>query len=143
MTKLRVYKSKIEYGFLLAFFLLVILVIFGLIIKKESMSSILINGGIIIAIFVFLCYGIFSIRYFIDGETLKIRNGFIYRKDIEISNIKSIKKSNSIISSPAAVFDKIEINYNKYDSVLVSPNDKESFANDLLAINPSIKLQLK
>ena len=55
----------------------------------------------------------------IYDNILKIRNSFLYSKDIDIYEIKSITKSNSLISSPAAVFDRIELNYGKYDSVLV------------------------
>ncbi|GAL89385.1 hypothetical protein JCM19538_1380 [Jejuia pallidilutea] len=35
------------------------------------------------------------------------------------------------------------MNFNKYDSVLISPNSKQLFINDLLLINPEIKIELK
>jgi hypothetical protein len=114
-----------------------------MILKGESNNSILVYGSILFLILIFLCYGTFSIRYIIEGNTLKIRNGIIYSKDVDIYNIKSIKQSYSIISSPSAAFDRIEVNFNKYDSVLISPNNKQLFINDLLLINPEIKIELK
>ncbi|WP_052414996.1 PH domain-containing protein [Jejuia pallidilutea] len=143
MKDIKVYKSKIEYGFFAVFFLLVIASIFLMILKGESNNSILVCGSILFLILIFLCYGTFSIRYIIEGNTLKIRNGIIYSKDVDIYNIKSIKQSYSIISSPSAAFDRIEVNFNKYDSVLISPNSKQLFINDLLLINPEIKIELK
>jgi hypothetical protein len=143
MKDIKVYKSKIEYSFFAVFFLLVIASIFFMILKGESNNSILVYGSILFLILIFLCYGTFSIRYIIEGNTLKIRNGIIYSKDVDIYNIKSIKQSYSIISSPSAAFDRIEVNFNKYDSVLISPNNKQLFINDLLLINPEIKIELK
>lgn len=59
---------------------------------------------------------------------------------IDINQIKSIEKSNSILSSPAASRKRISIKYGKYDDILVSPKNQEDFIQELLKINPDIKL---
>ena len=77
--------------------------------------------------------------YTIDGNKLKIKCGFFTYKPIEINDIKEITKSNNIISSPAASFDRIEIKYGKFEEVIISPKDKFEFAKYLTNLNPKIK----
>ena len=81
--------------------------------------------------------------YVIEGGNLKIRSGFIYRLDVEISTIRKINESNSILSSPATSLDRLEIIFNKYDSVLISPKEKAAFIKMLLEINPNIEVNYK
>lgn len=85
---------------------------------------------------------IWGIRYIIDQEQLIIKTGFPYKVKIDIKTIRKIRKSNSILSSPAASFDRIEILYNKYDDILISPKDRAAFIADLLEINPNIEIIL-
>jgi hypothetical protein len=81
--------------------------------------------------------------YVIDKESLKIKSGFLYNAIIDIHSIRKIEESNSPLSSPAASFDRLEIIYNKYDSILISPKDKHSFIQDILKINPSIEIKYR
>lgn len=57
--------------------------------------------------------------------------------------MKKISKSSSIISSPAASFDRIEITYGKFDELIISPKHKLKFAADLQKINPNLINTLK
>ena len=50
----------------------------------------------------------------------------------------TLSKSSSIISSPAASFDRIEITYGKFDELIISPKHKLKFAADLQKINPNL-----
>lgn len=77
--------------------------------------------------------------YTIDHDQLKIKCGIFSYQPIDIHEIREISKTKSIISSPAPSFDRIEIKYGKFDTIIISPNDKLSFANDLSLINPTIK----
>lgn len=89
--------------------------------------------------FLFSCFLIFRTYYVIDEqERLIIFCGFRYAT-ISIANIKSIKKSNSILAAPAASLNRIEICYNK-KRVDISPKDKSRFIDALLNINPSIEV---
>ncbi|MBS7332625.1 MAG: PH domain-containing protein [Weeksellaceae bacterium] len=102
-------------------------------------------GTIVIGIlFIFMTYLLFSTVYTIDSYSKKlvIQSGFIFHKKIDIEHIKAIKKSRSWISSPALSIDRIEISYNTYDSVLISPKNREQFIQELQQINPNIELQL-
>jgi len=62
---------------------------------------------------------------------------------IPISSINTIKETDNIISSPAASLDRLEIFYGKYDSIIISPMDKNEFIQDLLKINPNIEVDYK
>ncbi len=86
---------------------------------------------------IFVISSVTTIRYVIDKDMLLIRSvGF--KSVIPIRSIRRVKASNSILASPAASLGRLEIFYNKYDSVLVSPKDKQAFINDLKTINPEI-----
>lgn len=87
-----------------------------------------------------IIYICFDIKYFIKENNLIIKSGFIKMGSIDINQIKSIEKSNNILSSPAASLNRISIKYGKYDDILVSPKNQEDFIQELLKINPEIKL---
>ncbi len=61
---------------------------------------------------------------------------------IDIGKISRIRKTKSLISSPAWSLDRIEIFYNKYDSVIISPKNRKEFIQDLQKINSSIIVEL-
>jgi len=61
---------------------------------------------------------------------------------IDISSIRKIEATNNIISSPAASFDRLEIFYKTYESIIVSPKNKDEFLSDLTRINPKIEIKL-
>jgi len=46
--------------------------------------------------------------------------------------------TNSILSAPALSFDRIEIFYNRFDSIVISPGDNAAFIADLKEINSAI-----
>ena len=109
-----VFKSKISYGLLsLIILLFVSIIVFG-ILNSRSFEATLIPSGILILTAFIMIYLFLSTRYIIEGEILKIRSGFIFKKDLEIKKILSISKTNTIISSPAASFDRIELKYGKF-----------------------------
>jgi hypothetical protein len=92
---------------------------------------------------IFLFHLFVTTYYIIDGGQLSIRSGFLVNIKIEISSITKVMKSNSFLSSPATSFDRIEIRYNKFDSVIISPSDKSAFTEALRNLNPSIEVKLE
>ncbi len=84
-----------------------------------------------------------SISYTIIEDELKVKAGFLVNTKIPISSIHKIKETNNLISSPAASLDRLEIFYGKYDSIIISPLDKNEFIQDLLKINPNIEVDYK
>ncbi len=138
----RIYKSKVSYGLLTAVFL----IMFGPLMFQ--LSDFTLNTqrifGILLLIgtFALILHMFLRTIYTIANDKLKIRSGFFSYKPIEISEIRKITKTNNIISSPAASFDRIEIQYGKFKSIIISPKDKLNFCKDLNGLNPEIKITL-
>jgi len=133
------YSSKVSYGLLTVLFI----VFFGPLILNLIKSGINLNSTLI-SLFLMIIFGLithmlFNTEYTIEENKLKIKCGFFAYKPIEINEIKEITKSSSIISSPAASFDRIEIKYGKFEGMIISPKDKFEFAKYLTNLNPNIK----
>lgn len=139
---IKTYKSKISLGlFLFVNVPLIALVVFPFLSDRGNELNVTVLL-VILPILLFINYTLFSNRYTINENKLEINGGVLYRLSIDISQIKKIEKSNSIWSSPAASLDRLEILYNKWDSVLISPEDKEDFVFQLKQINPDIIVKL-
>ncbi|MGB6153743.1 MAG: PH domain-containing protein, partial [Pricia sp.] len=140
---MKTYKSKFGFG-ILGF----ITIIFGLIIgfmvyQNEPPKAILSVSGILLIVYGFCLHLNFSTEYTIaDDGILKIKCGIFYNKNFEINKIKSVAKSNNLISSPAPSLDRIELTYGKFDTIIISPRDKIGFAEELIRINPDIENKL-
>lgn len=93
---------------------------------------------VISCVITFIAHMFATTYYIIDGNELKVRSGFIINITIDINKITKIVPTRSILSSPAVSLDRLEIFYNRYDSVLVSPKDKEGFIAGLKAVNAGI-----
>jgi hypothetical protein len=85
----------------------------------------------------------FQTVYTVENRELKIKMGFFSFRSININEIKKISKTNSILSSPAASFDRIEIEYGEFGSVIISPKRKLSFSRELVQLNPKIENKLE
>ncbi|WP_188506475.1 PH domain-containing protein [Parapedobacter pyrenivorans] len=81
-----------------------------------------------------------STYYIINSDQLIIRSGMLYRKRVAISSIRKVKATRNPISSPAPSLDRLEIFYNKFDSVIISPKDKAAFIASLIKLNPEIEV---
>ena len=138
----RKYKSKVSYGLLIA----ISLIMFGPLMFKLSdytLNTQRIFGVLLLLItFAWILHMFLTTLYTVDNTKLRIMSGFFSYKPIEISEIKRITKTNNIISSPAASFDRIEIHYGKFKSIIISPKDKLNFCKDLNELNPEIKIVL-
>ncbi len=98
--------------------------------------------GLLIIVNAFVLHLFLKTDYTIENEELKIRSGFFKEKPIAISEIKAIRKTNSIISAPAASFDRIEVKYKVFNTIIISPKDKKDFIQHLKKINPNIDNQV-
>ena len=69
---------------------------------------------------------LFSIKYTIEGKTLRVDYSFFYSERINIDEITEIVNTHTFLSAPAASLDRIEITYGK-NCVVLSPKDKQKF----------------
>lgn len=102
-------------------------------------------GGFVLITLVsaFIAHLFLSTVYTIAGNTLNIKAGFVIRKSIDIHTIRRLKETNNLLSSPAASLDRIEVMYNGYHTILVSPENKKAFIAELTSINPAIEVKWK
>ena len=106
-------------------------------ISNEKFSGILVS----FAVFAFVCWMIFGIQYFLDGQFLIIKNSFFGKTKIDINEITKVEKTSNMLSSPApSLTGRIEIYYEN-KSIVISPKFFEEFKNELLRINPNINFK--
>ena len=132
------FKSKVSYGILIVIFLFFFAPIIIGIINNGITKNFFVLNEILIPIYAFILYLFLSTDYTIDKGKLKIKTGFVYNKYLDIEKIKLITETNNPISAPAASFDRIEIHYGEFSSVIISPKDKIGFIKELMKINPNI-----
>lgn len=133
-----VYYSKVSYA-LLGF---IFLVFFGPLVPSflsvGLTKPIVLTSLFLVVLFLLIVHMFFYTTYTIDKDELKIKCGFIRYKPFKIKDMKKVSKTSSIISSPAASFDRIEITYGKFDEIIISPKDKHQFVEELQKINPNL-----
>lgn len=71
-----------------------------------------------------------STRYVVDHELLQIYCG-PFRWKIRLDEIESLRATRNPLSSPALSLDRVMIRYRNGRRVMVSPQDKEKFADAL------------
>ena len=133
-----VYKSKIGVELIL-----ILAVAFGLIAVPMLFSGdykpLILNVLILVGIF----YILSKTAYTISNKNLNVKCSFLVNIDIDIDSIRKIKETYNPLSAPAASIDRLEIFYNKFDTILISPKDKEAFINHLKRINPTIHVDFR
>ncbi len=133
---MKIYQSKIDYwlGLPLIYpFYLSICSIF----KGEWIGVIVFLGLISLIITISI-----STKYMIEDNFLIVKSMFVVYKKIDIHSVKKIEKTNSILSAPALSLDRIRIQYNKFDEVLISPKEYQEFMSSMTSINPNIEVKL-
>lgn len=132
------FKSKID-----LWFILFLVLLFGLILVRLVYDQSWIAFAFILFVVAFIVQMYSTTFYSIENKKLLIKCGIFYNLSIDIANIKRISDSYNIISSPALSFSRIEILYNKFDTVLISPKDKLRFIEAIEKINPQTEIKIK
>ena len=137
------YKSEFGYG-ILAFITLPMGSILGLMLYlDEPFEGVLTVVGIMVSVCLFFVYiNLVTVYTVTDDGILRISCGPFHNKGYDVNKIRSIAKSSSLISAPAPSLKRIELTYGKYDLIIVSPKDKNGFAEHLTTINPAIHNKL-
>jgi hypothetical protein len=111
----------------------------------DSIEMVLAPIGILILLLSVLITVTFFTTYYEIQENLLVVSMFFYKTKIKISEIKTIKYSNSIIKTnfykPGFHHRGIEIVYHKYDDIFISPNNRDQFIERLIEQNPTIEIR--
>jgi len=130
----RVYRSRFGWEIFVPAALLLAAVFVLLLTKPVAWLGLAIVG----LTFAWMIHLFLNTHYTIEENRVTIVCGFLYRKEINIQSINSIRESRSILSAPAPSLDRLEIRYGKHQRVLVSPRDKAGFVSALRTINGQI-----
>lgn len=84
----------------------------------------------LLAAFGLMAWFLVSTFYQVEGEVLVIRCG-PFRWRIPLAEIKSVRNSRSVVSSPALSLRRLQIDYGVGESILVSPADAAGFVKAL------------
>ena len=82
-------------------------------------------------------------KYVIDRNCLIVKGGFLLCSTYDISSIRSISPSKTLLSAPALSIDRLKIEVKGGDVVVVSPLRKQEFIAKLLDINPAIEVKMR
>ena len=116
--------------------LVLVLICVVMLTNPVSLSGLFIVGLLVL----FLVYLFINTSYTIKDETLYVKCGFLYNSQISIKSITKITETANILSSPATSIHRLEIVYNKFDSVQISPKDKDEFIQTIKMINPKVEV---
>lgn len=88
-----------------------------------------------------------SVDYFILNEFLVVKTPFT-TTSVDIKTIRKVQTNRSFLrmgrdNATAPSRDALEIHYQKFETLLVSPEDKNEFIRDLLAINSQIQVRVE
>lgn len=129
----QVFKSKVDFIIILLIAILLFVPIVPLLISDFSFADLMIY----VVIFLFIIKLLFSISYIVDDKILVIKYLFFFSETISIDEIISIKPTRSMLSAPAASFDRLQITLNN-KIVIISPRHKKRFIDLLCTYNPNI-----
>lgn len=132
------YKSKIDLWLIIILTLVFGGIVIFSVIKKEWIGFIF---AIIPTIFIWDMFK--STFYIITEEELIIRCGIFYKLVIKITDIRKISESNDLINSPALSIDRLEILYNRFDTILISPKKKYEFLQSIETLKPDIEINFR
>lgn len=133
-----------KFNFIILLLPVLLVLIIG--IFTEDDINIIIVPPVVIFVLLLVTFSIlFYTTYYEIQKDILIISMFFYKTKIKISDIRFIKYSNSIMKSnfykPGFHHKGIEIMYNKYDDIFISPQNKEQFITQLQEINPNIEIK--
>lgn len=139
---IKTYPAKVSYTLLGILSLLLFAPLVMDLSESEADSSLIGMTLFILPVYGFVLFTFLRTRYTINGDTLHIQCGFFTYSPIPIRNIREVTRTRSILSSPAPSFDRIEVKYDKFNSLILSPKNKKEFVAELQKCNPNIQTDI-
>lgn len=131
------YRSGIDAGLVLLVLFFTLLPVLPLILAGSDLWIVV----ILLSVAIFEIATFTGFRYTIDGTKLTVTMLYVVKNTYDIGEIVEVKSTNTILSSPAASMDRLAISFKGRRSPLViSPKNKHAFVEDLVSINPDIRV---
>jgi hypothetical protein len=132
------YRSKISIA-LIVFTYVIVGVNTAIMVHQKIWAGLVIN----LLLLAFITFVFLNTYYLIKGRMLIIRCSFFYNKAIDIDGIRKISEINNALKIPVILGDRLKILYNGFDSVIISPNNKLDFIDQIIDLNPDIRYKLR
>lgn len=130
-----VYKSKSNL-LLKILFTISVLVILIFSVSEKKWGLFAVAAGLTAFVF----YLFFSTIYTVSEETLHIKSGFLFDETVEIDSIKKITGTRkNLLTGPGFSVERLIIDFNDHDRVIISPESEEAFIAHLKSLNPDIE----
>lgn len=129
------YKSKLGLELIIP-----LIIIFGYSLFELILNNVWIGIFKLVLTIIFILYTFLSINYKIENSNLNVKCTILMNINIDIKSIRKITETYNPLSSPAVSIDRLEIFYNKFDSIIISPKLKKEFIQNLLEINSNIEI---
>ena len=138
-----VYRSKIDWWLGLILFIVVpgiVIVVPGYAYLTGDPAAGYIGLGVVVFYGALIFGLVWPVHYELTGDTLIVRHGLFHQK-ILYGDIQSVTPSHNPISSPALYLDRLNIDRGTALPLLISPEDKEGFLEDLAGRCAHLKLE--
>ncbi len=117
------------------------LVLWALFVEPNQPLSPPITAGIrvvLVGIGLFAAWVWFGTHYILQDDRLLVRSG-PFRHDITIDSIIRVEPTRSLLSSAALSRDRLDIRYNRFNFIMISPANRAGFLRELSARSPGLK----
>lgn len=139
----KVYKSKKDQWLVwITWFskiVIVISVIYLLFVEGITTYSLIYSISMIL--FVIFLYFLLNLTYYVIKDSELFVRSFFFKWTIRIDSIKQIFPTSNMLSSPALSLDRLMIIYGDDKKIMISPEDKNGFLNDIASLNPDLKFE--
>ncbi|KAF0200688.1 MAG: hypothetical protein FD170_3303 [Bacteroidetes bacterium] len=75
----------------------------------------------------------------IDGLTVIC--GLFYRKTFDLKQLKSIKYTSNPLSSPALSLRRLELKFENFETIMISPESREDFIAEIHKYKPEVEVK--
>ena len=133
---MKTYRTRISVG-LVAFIVVVLLVCCLPGILGDAGWRLLISVCVTCVPVFFLIY---SIKYTIDGTTLRVTVLGIFNDEYDLMLLESVVPTRTILSAPASSLKRIRLDFTDGQAAVISPRNQEDFLAELRKINPKVKI---
>jgi len=96
--------------------------------------------GLEVLVFGFVVWVFTTTRYTVGDGALAVRSG-PFRWRIALEEITEIVPSRNPLSSPALSLDRLQVRYGRGRSILISPRERRSFLEAVVARSPGLALE--
>lgn len=129
-----VYKTKASLIIKLLFVTALVVLLSATVLEKSIALFAITAGFALIILYIF-----YTTHYTIYENILTIKSGFLFSASLDIDSIKKItRKRQHLLTGPGFSVDRLMIEYNEHDCVIIAPSAQTAFVAHLKRINPDI-----